>query len=195
MYLLTGKQLPWNFSWVDEKILAGSSVPTTEGQMKALVAEGICHLVSLSPEDPPFTRENKSVEGLKITYIGVEDFEAPTPKQIRRFLKVCESAHARGEAVAVHCARGRGRTGTVSENINFRLLQCKVTFQMLAAYFMWKENLDAIAAVTLVRKVRPGTVECKKQFEALLKLQRWISWGGAAFYGRFLIPDQMCSIL
>ena len=195
MYLLTGKQLPWNFSWVDEKILAGTSVPTTEGQMKALVAEGICHLVSLSPENPPFTVENKSVEGLKITYIGVEDFEAPTPKQIRRFLKVCESAHARGEAVAVHCARGRGRTGTVSENINFRLLQCKVTFQMLAAYFMWKENLDAIAAVTLVRKVRPGTVECKKQFEALLKLQRWISWGGAAFYGRFLIPDQMCSIL
>ena len=131
MYLLTGKQLPWNFSWVDEKILAGTSVPTTEGQMKALVAEGICHLVSLSPEDPPFTRENKSVEGLKITYIGVEDFEAPTPKQIRRFLKVCESAHARGEAVAVHCARGRGRTGTVSENINFRLLQCKAQFNLL----------------------------------------------------------------
>lgn len=178
MFLLTGKQLPWNFSWVDEKILAGTSVPTTEGQMKALVAEGICHLVSLSPEDPPFTRENKPVEGLKITYIPVEDFEAPTPKQIRRFLKVCEYAHARGEAVAVHCARGRGRTGT-----------------MLAAYFMWKENLDAIAAVTLVRKVRPGTVECKEQLEALLKLQRWISWGGAAFYGRFFVPDQMCSIL
>ena len=66
---------------------------------------------------------------------------------------------------------------------------------MLAAYFMWKENLDAIAAVTLVRKVRPGTVECKEQLEALLKLQRWISWGGAAFYGRFFVPDQMCSIL
>ena len=111
MLMLRGIQLPWNFSWVDEKKLAGTSVPTTEGQMKALVSEGISHLVSLSPETPPAAAP---VEGLKITYIGVGDFEAPTPKQIRKFLKVCESAHARGEAVAVHCRRGRGRTGTVS---------------------------------------------------------------------------------
>ena len=79
--------------------------------MKALVSEGVSHLVSLSPETPPFTAG--PVEGLKITYIDVEDFEAPTPKQIRKFLKVCESADARGEAVTVHCRGGRGRTGTV----------------------------------------------------------------------------------
>ena len=53
--MLRGFQLPWNFSWVDEKKLAGSSVPTSEGQMKALVSEGISHLVSLSPESPPST--------------------------------------------------------------------------------------------------------------------------------------------
>ena len=110
MLMLRGIHLPWNFSWVDEKKLAGTSVPTTEGQMKALVSEGISHLVSLSPETPPSTAP---VEGLKITYIGVEDFKAPTPKQIRKFLKVCESAHGREEAVAVHCRRGCGRTGTV----------------------------------------------------------------------------------
>ena len=109
--MLRGFQLPWNFSWVDEKKLAGSSVPTSEGQMKALVSEGISHLVSLSPESPPSTAP---VHGLKITYISVDDFEAPTPKQIRKFLKVCELAHVRGEGVAVHCRRGRGRTGTVS---------------------------------------------------------------------------------
>ena len=116
--MLRGMHLPWNFSWVDEKKLAGTSVPTTEGQMKALVSEGISHLVSLSPETPPSTAP---VEGLKITYISVEDFEAPTPKQIRKFLKVCQSAHARGEAVAVHCRRGRGRTGTVGplQNLNY----------------------------------------------------------------------------
>ena len=67
--------------------------------------------------------------------------------------------------------------------------------QMLAAYFMWKESLDASAAVSLVRRVRPGAVECAEQFEALLKLHRWLSWGGAAFYGRFFVPDQMCNIL
>ena len=109
--MLRGIHLPWNFSWVDEKKLAGTSVPTTEVQMKALVSEGVSHLVSLSPETPPFTAG--PVEGLKITYIDVEDFDAPTPKQIRKFLKVCESADARGEAVAVHCRGGRGRTGTV----------------------------------------------------------------------------------
>ena len=191
--MLRGFQLPWNFSWVDDKKLAGTSVPTTEGQMKALVSEGISHLVSLSPETPPSTAP---VDGLKITYIGVEDFQAPTPKQIRKFLKVCESAHARVEAVAVHCRRGRGRTGTVSVvSFYFCTILHIIIFQMLAAYFMWKESLDASAAVSLVRTVRPGAVECKEQFEALLKLHRWLSWGGAAFYGRFFVPDQMCNIL
>ena len=110
MLLLRGIQLPWNFSWVDEKKLAGTSAPTTEGQIKALAAEGISHLVSLSPETPPAPAPP---EGLKITYIAVEDFEAPSPRQIRKFIKICEETHARGEAVAVHCRGGRGRTGTV----------------------------------------------------------------------------------
>ena len=66
---------------------------------------------------------------------------------------------------------------------------------MLAAYFMWKESLDARSAVSLVRRVRPGAVEAEEQFEALLKLHRWLSWGAAPFYGRFFVPDQMCNIL
>ena len=70
-----------------------------------------------------------------------------------------------------------------------------IILQMLAAYFMWKESVDANAAVNLVRTMRPGAVECKEQFEALLKLHRWLSWGGAAFYRRFFVPDQMCNIL
>ena len=110
MLLLRGIQLPWNFSWVEEKKLAGTSAPTTEGQIKALAAEGISHLVSLSPETPPAPAPP---EGLRITYIAVEDFEAPSPRQIRKFIKICEETHARGEAVAVHCRGGRGRTGTV----------------------------------------------------------------------------------
>ena len=63
---------------------------------------------------------------------------------------------------------------------------------MLAAYFMWKERLDARSAVKLVRSVRPGAVECEEQFEALLKLHRWLSWGAAALYGRFFVPDIFC---
>ena len=110
MLLLRGIQLPWNFSWVDEKKLAGTSAPTTEGQIKALAAEGISHLVSLSPETPPAPAPP---EGLRITYIAVEDYEAPSPRQIRKFIKICEETHARGEAVAVYCRGGRGRTGTV----------------------------------------------------------------------------------
>ena len=48
--------------------------------------------------------------------------------------------------VAVHCSGGKGRTGT-----------------MLAAYLIKLQRLSAGEAIEQIRKVRPGSVESKKQ--------------------------------
>jgi len=146
------RNLPSGFSWVEENRLAGSSVPESRDHLEALVKEGVAHLVSLSPEDPP---PRKRVDGLRITFIPVEDFEAPNTKHFQRFFKLCERAHARDQAVAVHCRGGNGRTGT-----------------MLAAYFIWKYNFEAVAAVKLLRTKRPYSVESQDQMEALVGLHQ-----------------------
>jgi len=81
-------------------------------QLEGLVREGVSHLVSLSPEMPP---PATPVEGLTIHVIPIEDFQAPTLNQIKRFLEICDEAFEAGEAVAVHCRGGNGRTGTVGQ--------------------------------------------------------------------------------
>ena len=146
------KNLPQGFSWVEEKRLAGSSVPESRDQLEGLVKEGVSHLVSLSPETPP---PSTPIDGLNITFIPVEDFEAPNSEDFTRFFELCERAHALDQAVAVHCKGGNGRTGT-----------------MLAAYFIWRYNYDAEAAVTFLRTTRPWSVESKDQMEALDRLHQ-----------------------
>ena len=146
------KNLPQGFSWVEEKRLAGSSVPASREQLEALVKEGVTHLVSLSPETPPPTTP---VDGLTITFIPVEDFAAPNSEDFRCFFELCERAHALDQAVAVHCRGGNGRTGT-----------------MLAAYFIWRYNYDAEAAVKFLRTRRPWSVESQDQMEALAHLHQ-----------------------
>ena len=152
------KNLPQGFSWVEEKRLAGTSVPVSQEHLEALVQEGVAHLVSLSPETPP----PKPIDGLKITFIPVEDFEAPDSGDFTRFFELCERAHALGQAVAVHCRGGNGRTGT-----------------MLAAYFIWRYNYDADSAVKFLRTMRPWSVESQDQMEALVRLHQVIGAASA----------------
>ena len=148
------KNLPQGFSWVEENRLAGSSVPASREQLEALVKEGVAHLVSLSPEAPP---PSTPIHGLNITFIPVEDFEAPNFEDFRCFFELCERAHALDQAVAVHCRGGNGRTGTI-----------------LAAYIIWRYNYDAEAAVKFVRTTRPWSVESQDQMEALVRLHQVI---------------------
>ena len=59
------KHLPLSFYWLEEGVIAGCSVPGNIHQMKALVKEGISHLVNTSIEARP---PRESVEGLTVHY-------------------------------------------------------------------------------------------------------------------------------
>merc|ERR1712107_392380 len=148
------KKLPYNFSWIEPRRLAGTSIPSTVAQLEGLVREGESHLVSLSPETPPPT---VPVQGLTVHFIPIEDFQAPTPNQIDKFLEIADNALEDNEAVAVHCRGGNGRTGT-----------------MLAAFWIREKHLRAETAVAEVRKLRPGAVESWVQEQALASFHRKI---------------------
>ncbi len=68
---------------------------------------------------------------------------------LERGVAVIADALAAGRRVAVHCAGGRGRTGT--------LLACYLVHQ----------GLDPAAAIARVREVRPGAVETRAQVAAV----------------------------
>ncbi|NWR80853.1 DUS23 phosphatase, partial [Centropus unirufus] len=89
---------------------------------------------------------------LRLHRLRVPDFTAPTPGQIRTFLRLVEVANARGEAVAVHCMLGHGRTGT-----------------MLACYLAKAQKMSGADAIREVRRLRPGSIETREQEQAVIQ--------------------------
>ena len=89
-----------------------------------------------------------------VYHVPIEDMEAPSQDQLERCVTAIERAHARDMGVAVHCAAGLGRTGTV-----------------LAAWFV-AQGLSASNAIARVRRLRPGSVETDEQERAVEEFAR-----------------------
>jgi atypical dual specificity phosphatase len=144
--------LPRNFSWLVPGELAGCACPSSEAELRALVAAGVHHLITLSAADTPPPPCVVSLPGLTWTAVDVPEFRGPSSDDFQQLFKLY--AAAGGEGVAVHCRMGRGRTGTV-----------------LAAFLMHNEGLTAREAMSRVRRARPGSVETRHQEEALEQLE------------------------
>lgn len=78
---------PWNFSWVVRDELAAMSCPSSTGNLRFLVEQGIKHLITLSPEKRPPIH---SFPDLKWSQIPVKEFDPPTISQINKFIELCE---------------------------------------------------------------------------------------------------------
>lgn len=124
--------------------MLGCAYPRTNRALAALSEGGVRVLVNLHerPHDPVRLERH----GLREVHIPVRDFAAPSPGQIGSALDAVLESLAAGEAAAVHCGGGLGRTGT-----------------MLACYLVGSEGLGADEAVQRVRAIRPGSVETPVQ--------------------------------
>jgi len=145
----TSYDAPINFTWVIPDELCGMGWPKSRDQVRFLVDQGIDHLVTLSPEKIPPTY---AFPDLKHTSIPVEDFTGPTISEIQRFIEITDEARKDGEAVGVHCAEGRGRTGV-----------------MCACYLIYYYDMEAWEAIRIMRRQRPGSVERKVQEETVVR--------------------------
>ncbi|HSI86786.1 MAG: dual specificity protein phosphatase family protein [Candidatus Methylacidiphilales bacterium] len=107
----------------------------------------VVSLLNNAADGPVYNRA-----GLEYLSLPVRDGGIPTTHQALRFLHFTDEALKASKPVAVHCAAGRGRTGT-----------------MLALYLIHCFQLDhSETAIEAVRKVRPGAIETYAQ-EAFLQ--------------------------
>ncbi|XP_022191364.1 dual specificity protein phosphatase 23 [Nilaparvata lugens] len=134
---------PWNFTWVVRDRLAAMACPHRPAHLRFLAEQGICHLVTLSPEKKP---PSHLCDELDYSTVPVDEFDAPTIKQIEKFIEICRKCTKRSQAIGVHCRMGRGRTGV-----------------MAACYLMRFNGHCPERAITTVRMARPGSIETYDQ--------------------------------
>merc|ERR1712020_871944 len=106
--------------------------PKSRDQVRFLVQQGIDHLVTLPSDKLP---PHYAFPDLKWTMIPVEDFTGPTISEIKKFLGIMDGARRNGEAVGVHCAEGRGRTGV-----------------MCACYLIYYHDISPWDAIRIMRQ-------------------------------------------
>ena len=142
---------PTNFSWVIDGKLAGSGLPMTYSQFFWLIKHGIKTIITVREVPLPsnwFTDSIKNIDSDNINYLhlSVEDFGAPSIEEIDSTVDYIQRQIDNRKPVMVHCAAGKGRTGTI-----------------LAAYLLKNENLTAEQAIKKIRNLRPGSIQSNIQ--------------------------------
>ena len=134
---------PRRYDWIIEGKLAASSYPRDDEHLRALHAAGVRALVTL--HERPVDQDKLDALGIAAQHYPVQDFAAPSLDQIEAAIAFIKRKLAAEEGVAVHCAAGLGRTGTV-----------------IACYLV-HEGYAPAEAIAHVRSRRPGSVETGEQ--------------------------------
>jgi atypical dual specificity phosphatase len=145
--LLTLLRLSDRGGWVAPGVL-GCAYPRTERALAVLSGRGVRLLVNL--HERPHEQARLGRHDLREVHLPVKDFAAPSPAQVERGVEAILGALAAGEAAAVHCGGGLGRTGT-----------------LLACYLASGEGYGGGEAIRRVRALRPGSVETAAQAAAV----------------------------
>ncbi len=103
-----------NFSWIEEKRVAGCRGPRTKEHLTFLHSSGVRSLVRLAHEDEiGISSADVSESGLEDFYEPVEDCTAPSQLQVSRIVRFINDSVRQGKPTAVSCNAGCGRTGTI----------------------------------------------------------------------------------
>ncbi|MGE0243326.1 MAG: dual specificity protein phosphatase family protein [Nitrososphaeraceae archaeon] len=152
---------PTNFSWVIDSKLAGSGTPMTAEQYEWLIKNKIRSIVTVRefPLPKKWLKLNSNLEennDYKFEY--VKDYGVPTLKVLDDIVNYIDhKINKEKKPVMVHCAAGKGRTGTV-----------------LAAYLMKQEKLSSNDAIKKIRIIRPGSIQSEVQEKTLVEYERFL---------------------
>ncbi len=145
---------PRGFVWLIPGRVAGTPWPgilrDTADDLDALRNVGITRLVSLT--EVPFDPRQAGRFGIACAGEAIPDMHAPS---LTRAIALCRDIDGwigAGDAVAVHCRAGLGRTGT-----------------LLAAYWLWSGHgaYSALQAIEYVRRLESGMIQSQAQVDFL----------------------------
>ncbi|HUR44802.1 MAG TPA: dual specificity protein phosphatase family protein [Candidatus Saccharimonadales bacterium] len=145
--------MPMPFIHPERRLNGGGELYSSVDELPILYEAGIRAIVSLLS----FTGDKTifSQAGFSHLSLPIPDGYAPSLDQAQAFLQFVREQRSQGRPVAVHCAAGRGRTGT-----------------MLAAYFI-AEGASWMEAIARVRGVEPSAIETSSQVRFLEEYDGW----------------------
>jgi atypical dual specificity phosphatase len=150
--MLSDSRGPQGFRWVVPGVLAGCPQPGMVApvayDLMLLERAGITHLITLTEQD--LDQEALCHAELRNTHLPIFDRKAPSTSQMHMLLVRMQRLIDAGEALAVHCKAGLGRTGLV-----------------LAAWMIRDGGLNAETALERLRKIHPGYVQSDEQLDFL----------------------------
>jgi atypical dual specificity phosphatase len=132
---------PMNFSFIDDYV-SGSARPFSQGEIEWLKKNGIQSILSLT--EKPISKN--LIDGLDYANVPMVNHAIPTDSQLRESVDFLVFEREQNHKTDVHCAAGKGRTGTV-----------------LAAYLCKSSGLDPGEAISQIRSKRPGSIEKKQE--------------------------------
>jgi len=146
------------FSWINSQTLAGCRAPLRDPEIQFLRDKGIQILVRLQE-----SKELKvTSEALKT--LGIIDYHCPivegaalSPKETHPLIEFVQQSIDNGETVAVSCAGGIGRTGTI-----------------LACYLV-AQGTGAEQAILTLRKTRGPSLETEAQEAAVYAYEQFLN--------------------
>ena len=147
--MITGK--PDNFSWIIEKKLAGSAIPTSKEEVDWLKEEGVKSIVTIR-EEP---LEEEWLEDINYLHIHSNDMGVPEFDDLINSVDFLHQRITNDEPVMVHCLAGLGRTGTI-----------------LACYMIKYEQMSADDAIQKVRNERHGSIQSISQEEIIFRFEK-----------------------
>ena len=148
---VTGR--PDKFSWLIEKKLAGSGIPTSINEARWVIEQGVKSIVTVreEPLDDDWVKD--------VNYLHVHSNDMGVP-EFDDLVSAVDFIHRRitdNEPVMVHCLAGLGRTGT-----------------LLACYLVKYQKMSADYAIQKVREERPGSIQSYPQEEIIFQFEKSI---------------------
>ncbi len=145
---------PRGFVWLIPGKVAGTPWPgiisDPRHDLQALHNVGINRLVSLT--EMPFDEKLAGEYSIACKNIPIPDMQAPAITVAQALCLDIDQWVLNGEAIAIHCKAGLGRTGT-----------------LLATYWLWcgQGSRTALAAIEHVRRIESGMIQSQEQVDFL----------------------------